>query len=72
MPGSDRSGGEVPAALGDPRALPLLQELVSIAPTNLEDIPGDRYEKPNYPRAGGRDRAGRPVVSVSRPGSSTR
>ncbi|MFY9717504.1 MAG: M20/M25/M40 family metallo-hydrolase [Thermoplasmata archaeon] len=51
MPASDRSGGEVPAALGDPRALPLLQELVSIAPTNLEDIPGDRFEKPNYPRA---------------------
>jgi acetylornithine deacetylase/succinyl-diaminopimelate desuccinylase-like protein len=51
MPASDRSGGGVSAALGDPRALPLLQELVSIAPTNLEDIPGDRFEKPNYPRA---------------------
>ena len=49
-PSSASSGGAGPA-LGDPRALPLLQELVSIAPTNLEDIPGQRYEKPNYRRA---------------------
>jgi len=41
----------VAAALGDPRALPLLQELVAIAPTNLEDIAGQRFEKPNYRRA---------------------
>ncbi len=37
--------------LGDEPALRLLQELVSIAPTNLEDLPAGRFEKPNYPRA---------------------
>jgi acetylornithine deacetylase/succinyl-diaminopimelate desuccinylase-like protein len=46
-----RSTQDVAQALGDPRALPLLQELVSIAPTNLEDLAGDRFEKPNYRRA---------------------
>ncbi|HTP53937.1 MAG TPA: M20/M25/M40 family metallo-hydrolase [Thermoplasmata archaeon] len=51
MSGPDRSGGGASAALGDPRALPLLQELVAIAPTNLEDLPGERFEKPNYARA---------------------
>ncbi|MGP8135084.1 MAG: M20/M25/M40 family metallo-hydrolase, partial [Thermoplasmata archaeon] len=47
----DRSGGGAAADLGDPRALPLLQELVAIAPTNLEDLAGQRFEKPNYRRA---------------------
>ena len=36
---------------GDRRTLDLLRELVSIAPTNLEDLAGDRFEKPNYRRA---------------------
>ena len=38
-------------AIGDREGLELLQSLVSIAPTNLEDPPNDRYEKPNYARA---------------------
>lgn len=38
-------------ALGDAEALALLAELVAIAPTNLEDPPTGRYEKPNYTRA---------------------
>jgi acetylornithine deacetylase/succinyl-diaminopimelate desuccinylase-like protein len=37
--------------LGDEPALRLLQELVSIAPTNLEDLASERFEKPAYPRA---------------------
>ncbi len=37
--------------LGDDAALRLLQELVAIAPTNLEDLAAGRYEKPNYLRA---------------------
>jgi acetylornithine deacetylase/succinyl-diaminopimelate desuccinylase-like protein len=37
--------------LGDEAALRLLQELVAIAPTNLEDLANGRFEKPNYPRA---------------------
>jgi acetylornithine deacetylase/succinyl-diaminopimelate desuccinylase-like protein len=37
--------------LGDAPSLSLLQELVSIAPTNLEDPPSGRFEKPNYARA---------------------
>ena len=37
--------------LGDRKSLDLLRELVSIAPTNLEDLPGNRFEKPNYHRA---------------------
>ncbi|HUJ77411.1 MAG TPA: hypothetical protein VLX64_00235 [Thermoplasmata archaeon] len=50
--GTPTSAADGPAAvLGDPRALELLQELVAIAPTNLEDIPGQRFEKPNYVRA---------------------
>ncbi|MCI4351386.1 MAG: M20/M25/M40 family metallo-hydrolase, partial [Thermoplasmata archaeon] len=36
------------AAVGDPEALDLLRELVALAPTNLEDPPSGRYEKPNY------------------------
>lgn len=50
-PSPDAPRPDPAAVLGDPRALPLLQELVAIAPTNLEDIPGDRFEKPNYRRA---------------------
>ncbi len=38
-------------ALGDVAALRLLQELVAIAPTNLENVALGRYEKPNYGRA---------------------
>jgi len=38
-------------AIGDEPSLRLLQELVSIAPTNLEDLAGGRFEKPNYQRA---------------------
>jgi len=50
--GTPTSAAHSPAAvLGDPRALELLQELVAIAPTNLEDLPGQRFEKPNYVRA---------------------
>ncbi len=37
--------------LGDPASLALLQELVAIAPTNLEDLASGRFEKPNYARA---------------------
>ena len=37
--------------LGDPDGLRILEELVSIAPTNLEDLASGRFEKPNYPRA---------------------
>ncbi len=37
--------------LGDDAALRILQELVAIAPTNLEDLATGRYEKPNYRRA---------------------
>ncbi len=36
--------------LGDPEALRLLATLVASAPTNLEDPPRGRYEKPNYRR----------------------
>ncbi len=36
--------------LGDPAALDLLAGLVASAPTNLEDPPRGRYEKPNYRR----------------------
>jgi acetylornithine deacetylase/succinyl-diaminopimelate desuccinylase-like protein len=41
----------VATALGDPDGLRILQEMVAIAPTNLEDVAHHRYEKPNYPRA---------------------
>jgi acetylornithine deacetylase/succinyl-diaminopimelate desuccinylase-like protein len=41
-------------ALGDEESLRLLAELVAIAPTNLEDPPHGRYEKPNYRRAADR------------------
>ena len=48
-------GSEIPpsaiAAIGDEPTLRLLQQLVAIAPTNLEDPPSGRYEKPNYLRA---------------------
>ncbi|MCI4318868.1 MAG: M20/M25/M40 family metallo-hydrolase [Thermoplasmata archaeon] len=37
--------------LGDGAGLELLRELVALSPTNLEDPPRARYEKPNYPRA---------------------
>ncbi len=51
-PPSAAAGPESAAkALGDEPSLRLLQELVAIAPTNLEDLAGDRFEKPNYPRA---------------------
>jgi acetylornithine deacetylase/succinyl-diaminopimelate desuccinylase-like protein len=38
-------------AIGDEPTLRLLQQLVAIAPTNLEDLPAGRFEKPNYLRA---------------------
>ncbi|MCI4362287.1 MAG: M20/M25/M40 family metallo-hydrolase, partial [Thermoplasmata archaeon] len=41
-------------ALGDAESIRLLAELVSIAPTNLEDPLHGRYEKPNYRRAADR------------------
>jgi acetylornithine deacetylase/succinyl-diaminopimelate desuccinylase-like protein len=48
----ERTGLEEAAQLvGDVEALDLLANLVSIAPTNLEDPLRGRYEKPNYPRA---------------------
>jgi acetylornithine deacetylase/succinyl-diaminopimelate desuccinylase-like protein len=48
----ERTGLEEAAQLvGDPEALDLLANLVSIAPTNLEDPLRGRYEKPNYPLA---------------------
>ena len=37
--------------LGDEAGLRLLEELVAIAPTNLEDLASGRFEKPNYLRA---------------------
>jgi acetylornithine deacetylase/succinyl-diaminopimelate desuccinylase-like protein len=37
--------------IGDRAGLEMLQSLVAIAPTNLEDPLSDRYEKPNYRRA---------------------
>ncbi|MFZ0699534.1 MAG: M20/M25/M40 family metallo-hydrolase [Thermoplasmata archaeon] len=47
--------GEIPEsvsrAIGDPEGLRLLSNLVSIAPTNLEDPARGRWEKPNYLRA---------------------
>jgi len=48
-----KSAADVPAAerLGDETALRILQELVSIAPTNLEDLAAGRFEKAEYPRA---------------------
>ncbi len=42
---------EAARLIGDTDALDLLANLVSIAPTNLEDPLHGRYEKPNYPRA---------------------
>jgi acetylornithine deacetylase/succinyl-diaminopimelate desuccinylase-like protein len=39
------------AAIGGEENLRLLTQLVAIAPTNLEDIGHDRWEKPNYLRA---------------------
>ncbi len=51
---SGTAGGDVGSAaerLGDEPTLRLLQELVAIAPTNLEDLAADRFEKPNYRRA---------------------
>ena len=38
-------------AIGGEESLRLLTQLVSIAPTNLEDFGGGRWEKPNYLRA---------------------
>jgi len=47
-----RTGLEEAARLvGDAEALDLLANLVSIAPTNLEDPLHGRFEKPNYARA---------------------
>ncbi len=51
MPSVEGLGDDVARALGDPDALRMLQELVAIAPTNLEDVARERYEKPNYGRA---------------------
>ncbi len=39
------------AAIGDDASLRLLQQLVAIAPTNLEDRGANRFEKGNYARA---------------------
>lgn len=50
----DSSGTPAPAAsvaIGGEENLRLLTQLVSIAPTNLEDIGNQRWEKPNYLRA---------------------
>jgi acetylornithine deacetylase/succinyl-diaminopimelate desuccinylase-like protein len=50
--GSDGpSPGEVAQAIGDADGLRLLQSMVAIAPTNLEDPVHGRYDKPNYLRA---------------------
>jgi acetylornithine deacetylase/succinyl-diaminopimelate desuccinylase-like protein len=46
-----RAGPSAAERLGDGPALELLQELVAIAPTNLEDLAAHRLEKPAYPRA---------------------
>jgi acetylornithine deacetylase/succinyl-diaminopimelate desuccinylase-like protein len=48
---SDATPGGAARAIGDEPSLRLLQELVAIAPTNLEDLAQNRYEKPNYRRA---------------------
>jgi acetylornithine deacetylase/succinyl-diaminopimelate desuccinylase-like protein len=50
-PATASGPGGAAGALGDDGALRLLQELVAIAPTNLEDLAADRFEKPNYRRA---------------------
>lgn len=39
---------EAAALVGDPEALRMLSNLVALAPTNLEDPPTGRYEKPHY------------------------
>ncbi|HTT15748.1 MAG TPA: M20/M25/M40 family metallo-hydrolase [Thermoplasmata archaeon] len=49
--GPARDHATVVEQLGDPDALTILQELVAIAPTNLEDLASGRFEKPNYRRA---------------------
>ncbi|HTT35598.1 MAG TPA: M20/M25/M40 family metallo-hydrolase [Thermoplasmata archaeon] len=41
----------VAETLGDPAAVALWRELVALAPTNLEDPPRGRYEKPRYAAA---------------------
>jgi len=49
---NERTGlSEAAQLVGDTEALDLLANLVSIAPTNLEDPLHGRYEKPNYARA---------------------
>jgi len=48
---AEGTGPSAAERLGDAPTLRLLQELVSIAPTNLEDLASRRYEKPGYPRA---------------------
>lgn len=45
------SGASAAERIGDRRAFDLLTELVAIAPTNLEDLAGGRFEKPHYRRA---------------------
>ncbi|MCI4358330.1 MAG: M20/M25/M40 family metallo-hydrolase [Thermoplasmata archaeon] len=48
---SSEEGATAAEAIGDRSGLEMLQSLVAIAPTNLEDPLSDRYEKPNYRRA---------------------
>ncbi len=51
MASSEPSSPEAALALGDDAAFRLLAQLVSIAPTNVEDPGHKRWEKPNYLRA---------------------
>lgn len=53
MAASDEGAVSLPAsaAIGGEENLRLLTQLVSVAPTNLEDLARKRWEKPNYLRA---------------------
>ncbi len=50
-PDPDPLLGDAASAIGGEEGLRLLTQMVSIAPTNLEDPGHDRWEKPNYLRA---------------------
>ena len=49
--GTEALAPQAVKSIGDEPTLRLLQQLISIAPTNLEDLPARRFEKPNYLRA---------------------
>ncbi|MEM0129202.1 MAG: M20/M25/M40 family metallo-hydrolase [Thermoplasmata archaeon] len=49
--GAESLRSRAEAVMGGPEPLDLLSALVSLAPTNLEDPPHGRYEKPHYTAA---------------------